>query len=58
MLKAPMKEKEVKEIEEKQKSGNGTWGDDQQNRGYYYDDAHGYETYTPEDETDEHPEKT
>jgi uncharacterized protein (DUF488 family) len=23
------------------------WADDQQSRGYYYDDAHGYETYKP-----------
>lgn len=27
------------------------WADDQKDRGYYYDDAHGYETYEPgEDE--------
>ena len=24
-----------------------TWAEDQTNRGYYYDDAHGYETYDP-----------
>ncbi len=24
-----------------------TWADDQESRGYYYDDAHGYETYKP-----------
>lgn len=24
------------------------WGDDQRTRGYYYDDAHGYEKYEPE----------
>ena len=23
------------------------WEEDQQERGYYYDDAHGYETYDP-----------
>lgn len=25
-----------------------SWSDDQQKRGYYYDDAHGYEKYEPE----------
>ena len=36
-----------------------TWADDQQKRGYYYDDAHGYETFDPDDDdaTDEN-EKT
>ncbi|MEP6703504.1 MAG: hypothetical protein ABJB34_01745 [Acidobacteriota bacterium] len=24
-----------------------TWADDQKERGYYYDDAHGYEKYEP-----------
>lgn len=24
------------------------WADDQRERGYYYDDAHGYEQYDPE----------
>ena len=24
-----------------------TWENDQKNRGYYYDDSHGYETYVP-----------
>lgn len=30
-----------------------TWADDQQNRGYYYDDAHGYEEFDPEADDDE-----
>ncbi|HRI03796.1 MAG TPA: hypothetical protein PLL77_08645 [Pyrinomonadaceae bacterium] len=31
------------------------WSEDQQKRGYYYDDAHGYEKYEPEkdDEIDD-----
>jgi hypothetical protein len=30
------------------------WEDDQRERGYYYDDAHGYERYDPEtDQEDE-----
>ncbi len=33
-----------------------SWSEDQQKRGYYYDDAHGYEKYEPE--KDENDEKT
>ena len=29
---------------------DGTWEDDQKNHEYYYDDAHGYEDYDPQDE--------
>lgn len=28
------------------------WEADIENRGYYYDDAHSYEIYEPEDETE------
>lgn len=27
----------------------GAWENDQKERGYYYDDAHGYEDYDPEE---------
>ncbi len=27
-----------------------SWEDDQEKRGYYYDDAHGYENYEPEED--------
>ncbi|MEJ7624492.1 MAG: hypothetical protein WKF34_10920 [Pyrinomonadaceae bacterium] len=30
-----------------------TWRDDQKNHGYYYDDAHGYEIYKPDDKEDD-----
>lgn len=30
--------------------GKDNWADDQKEREYYYDDAHGYEEYTPEAE--------
>jgi hypothetical protein len=26
------------------------WEEDQQERGYYYDDSHGYETYDPDED--------
>lgn len=29
-----------------------TWADDQQTRGYYYDDACGYETFDPDEDED------
>ena len=30
-----------------------SWEEDQEKRGYYYDDAHGYEIYRPEEGVDE-----
>lgn len=32
---------------------DGTVEDDQKERGYYYDDAHGYEEFDPEEEDDD-----
>ncbi|MEQ1607294.1 MAG: hypothetical protein ABL999_20730 [Pyrinomonadaceae bacterium] len=29
-----------------------SWEEDQEKRGYYYDDAHGYETYDPSEDDD------
>ena len=29
-----------------------TWSDDQKRHEYYYDDAHGYEVYDPEEEAE------
>ena len=37
----------------KKKSNAPTFGDDQSERGYYYDDAHGYEKYDPTEGDDE-----
>jgi hypothetical protein len=30
-----------------------TWSEDQKDHGYYYDDAHGYEKYEPEEEEED-----
>ena len=30
-----------------------SWSEDQEKRGYYYDDASGYEVYLPEDDDEE-----
>ena len=43
-------------VEEKpcEKTDLSTWEEDQKRREYYYDDAHGYETYSAdEDEKDD-----
>jgi hypothetical protein len=46
--------KSCPEIETGEKEENSSWADDQKKRGYYYDDAHGYQIYNPdEDEDDE-----
>ena len=39
-----------KESEERERS---SWGEDQKRREYYYDDAHGYEVYEPEEDEKE-----
>jgi len=44
-------EKPEKSIEEKCEIGDeDSWSRDQREKGYYYDDSHGYEIYNPEDE--------
>ncbi len=50
--------KEPKEKPEIEKGKNdpcdkASWSEDQKKREYYYDDAHGYETYTPDDDQDD-----
>lgn len=45
------KKPKSEEVEKKE-----NWGDDQKQREYYYDDAHGYEKYEPEDEGEEDAE--
>ena len=42
----PEKEKNKPETPE----SDGAWSEDQKKRGYYYDDACGYEVYDPDDE--------
>ena len=39
--------------ENPRKKKDGTVAEDQDERGYYYDDAHGYEQYEPEDDEPE-----
>jgi hypothetical protein len=47
-------EAEKKEnAEEKTDEKKDVWSEDQKNRQYYYDDAHGYEIYKPEEDEDD-----
>lgn len=48
-----MPEKPKPEEERDGKRDKSSWSEDQKERGYYYDDAHGYEVYR-EDEADPH----
>jgi hypothetical protein len=43
------------ETEKKDETLKENWADDQKERGYYYDDAHGYEQFDPE--SDDEPEE-
>ncbi|HEX6124695.1 MAG TPA: hypothetical protein VFZ23_04915 [Pyrinomonadaceae bacterium] len=38
--------------ENQKEKNDGSVAEDQKERGYYYDDAHGYEEYIPEDDED------
>ena len=48
----PEKPKQKGDTEEKERKDaeKSSCGEDQQKREYYYDDAHGYETYLPDEE--------
>ena len=38
-------------------SDTSKWSEDQKRREYYYDDAHGYEVYEPEEEKEDSDEE-
>jgi hypothetical protein len=40
-------------VEQKENSEKDTWGVDQQEKSYYYDDSYGYEIYNPDNEEDD-----
>lgn len=48
-----MDKEALKEESEGDKGDESTWAHDQQKHDYYYDDAHGYEIYNPEEEDEE-----
>ncbi len=41
------------EEKKNEKPDPSAWGEDQKRHEYYYDDAHGYEVYKPEDEKED-----
>ena len=43
----------MQEEREKPETDDENWESDQKQRGYYYDDAHGYKVYNLEEEDDE-----
>ena len=47
------KPKENEAPDEETEDKQDSWEEDQKRRSYYYDDAHGYESYDPEDEEKE-----
>lgn len=51
----PRTPKEKREIENEEQSGHdkASWSEDQKKREYYYDDAHGYEVYEPDEDEKE-----
>jgi len=51
----PPRSKEKTEPEFRDPQKVDSWEEDQEERSYYYDDAHGYEVYVPEDEEDSEP---
>ena len=54
----PPKQNDPPSDRDKIKDGSGeTWEEDQKKRGYYYDDAHGYEVYVPDEDEDDDIEK-
>lgn len=46
------KKRGKKEIE-KPETNKSNWAEDQKKRGYYYDDAHSYKIFNPDDEDEE-----
>lgn len=54
----PEKTKEKKETQkeisgERADEESGAWSKDQREKGYYYDDNHGYEIYNPDEEDED-----
>jgi hypothetical protein len=47
------KQKRSSDNEKEGEIDSSSWSEDQNGRGYYYDDAHGYEIYEPNDAKDD-----
>ncbi len=59
MPEKPKEEKDTQNETEKlseknrENKGDGNWSEDQREKSYYYDDAHGYEVYNLNEDDDE-----
>ena len=49
-------EKRTKAESDLPEADKDSWSRDQREKSYYYDDAHGYEIYRPDEEDDEEEE--
>ena len=50
------KKRPASEERKAEKPDDSTWEKDQKDRGYYYDDAHGYEAYDPDSDDEDESE--
>ena len=48
----PETPKKKRDVDNQKSDEKDSWREDQKERGYYYDDAHGYEVYVPEEDDD------
>ncbi|MFN2390817.1 MAG: hypothetical protein ABR566_02505 [Pyrinomonadaceae bacterium] len=46
-------EKEKEATKPSEENRKETWEEDQREKSYYYDDAHGYEIYNPDEDDEE-----
>ena len=56
--KKPEKPSEPVDDPSEKRAEKNAWRDEQETHAYYYDDAHGYETYKPDDEGPDADEST
>lgn len=52
MPETPKEKPACEPVEPSELDKDDSWEGDQEKRGYYYDDAHGYEVYVPEEDAD------
>ena len=52
MVETPKEKREIEKNKNDERE-KASWGEDQKAREYYYDDAHGYEVYMPDEDENE-----
>lgn len=53
MPETPKEKPQCDPVEPPNKEKEDSWEEDQEKQGYYYDDAHGYEVYVPDEDENE-----